>query len=160
MAWKTLNADDMLSALTQPERDLFGQGDSASNSADRLDAILNWVVSKVRGKVAACAQNRDNEGPSGTIPEELYGDAIAIARFQLLTSFPAGKVFLDEGRMRAYTDAIKNLDDAAACTIAIESSVPGNLYTGDASAFGSRDDALCDPVLSRNRNVINFGFWK
>lgn len=160
MAWKTLNADDMLSALTQPERDLFGQGDSASTSADRLDAILEWVVSQVRGKVAACAQNRDNVGLAGTIPEELYGDAIAIARFQLLTAFPAGKVFLDDGRMRAYTDALQHLDDAAACTIAIEGSVPGDTYAGDSSAFGSRDDALCDPRMRGNRNVIDFGFWK
>jgi hypothetical protein len=158
MAWLPLAADDLLSAVTQPERDLFGSGDSASSSPDRLEQIVTWVVDQVRGKVAACAENRDVMGANGTIPAELYGDAIAICRFQLLTSFPAGRSFLDEGRMRAYSDALKHLDDAAACTIAIEPPVPGDVYTPDSSAFGSRDDALCDPTLQRNRNVIDFGF--
>ena len=161
MAWLTLNGGDLLSILTQQERDLFGQGDSASNSPDRLVAILKWVTAQIRGKVAACAANRDLMGPVNTVPEELYGDGIVIARFQLLTSLPTpGRAFQDESRLRAYSDALKHLDDAAACTIAIEPPLPGDLYEADSSAFGSRDDALADPVLSRNRNVIDFGFWK
>jgi hypothetical protein len=158
MAWSTLSADDMLNALTQPERDLFGTGDAGPGSSDRLDAIVLWVVDQVRGKVAACAKNKDAMGPNGQIPAELYGDAIAIARFQLLTSFPAGKMFLDDARMRAYTDALKHLDDAAACTLAVEPFGTVS-FASDASAFGTRDDYLCDPTKRPNRNVLDFGFW-
>jgi hypothetical protein len=158
MAWNSLNSDDLLSALTQPERDLFGTGDSGPGSGDRLDSIVLWVVDMVRGKVAACAKNRDAMGPNGTIPAELYGDAVAIARFQLLTSFPAGKMFLDDARMRAYTDALKHLDDAAACTLAVE-SFGAVTFPSAGSAFGTRDDYLEDPTKRLNRNVMDFGFW-
>ncbi len=158
MAWLPLAAADLLSAVTQPERDLFGSGDSASNSPDRLDQIILDVIAQVRGNVAGCAPNKNVMGADGTIPSELYGDAIAICRFQLLTSFPAGKSFLDEGRMQAYRDALKHLDDAAACKIGIEPA-GATAYAGDLSAFGSRDDALCNPTLRRNPNIIDFGFW-
>jgi hypothetical protein len=159
MAWTALSPVDLLSAITQPERDLFGAGDSAATSPDRLTAIVNWVVSQVRGKVAASEANKNVMGADGTIPAELYGDAIAICRFQLLTSFPAGRSFLDEGRMQAYRDALKHLDDAAACKIAIEPA-GAVAYALDQSAFGSRDDALRDPVLRRNPNIIDWGFWR
>jgi len=159
MAWQVLDPDDLLSVLTQPERDLFGQGDSASTSPDRLVAIVGWVIDQVRGKVAACAENRDVMGPSGTIPAELYGDAIVIARFQLLTSFPAGKAFLDEGRMRAYSDALKHLDDAAAGKLAIEPVATPDQFAPDAVGFGSRDDDIANPLNWCNRNDIDFGFW-
>jgi hypothetical protein len=156
--WNALNADDLLSAVTGPERKLFGTGDAAPGTGDRLDAQVGWVVDQVRGKVAACAKNRDAMGPNGTIPSELYGDAIAILRYQFLNSFPAGKMFLDEGRTRAYTDALKHLDDAAACTLAVEPF--GTVtFASDASAFGSRDDYLEDRTKRPNRNVLDFGFW-
>jgi hypothetical protein len=158
MAWSTLSAADMLNALTAPERDLFGSGDSASTSPDRLTAIISWVVDQVRGKVAALPENRGVMGASGTLPPELYGAAIAIARYTLLTSFPAGRMFLDDARTRAYTDALKQLDDAAEGKLIVE---PGTTttFTANASAFGSRDDYLSDPTKRKNRNVEDFGFW-
>ena len=158
MAWLPLLATDLLSAVTQPERDLFGSGDAASGSPDRLTQIVVHVIAQVRGKVAGCASNKNSMGADGTIPSELYGDAIAICRFQLLTSFPAGKSFLDEPRMQAYRDALKHLDDAAACTVGIEPS-GATAYAGEQSAFGSRDDAIANPAMWRNPNVIDFGFW-
>jgi hypothetical protein len=158
MAWNSLNADDLLSALTQPEKDLFGTGDSGPGSGDRLDAIVVWVVDQVRGKVAALPENRGAMGASGTLPPELYGAAIAIARYTLLTSFPAGRMFLDDARTRAYTDALKQLDDAAEGKLIVE---PGTstTFSTNASAFGTRDDYLDDRTKRPNRNVMDFGFW-
>jgi Protein of unknown function (DUF1320) len=156
--WSELNADDLLSALTQPERDLFGTGDSGPGSGDRLDAIVGWVVDQVRGKVAALPENRGVMGATGTLPPELYGAAIAIARYMLLTSFPAGRMFLDDARTRAYTDALKQLDDAAEGKLIVEPGTTAT-FTANASAFGSRDDYLCDPTKRPNRNVLDFGFW-
>jgi hypothetical protein len=158
MAWQTLNADDMTSALTQPERDLFESG-AASSGTDRLDQILIWVVALVRGKVAACAKNREYMGPDGTVPAELYGDAIEIARYKLLTSFPQGKLFIDDARVRGYSDAVKHLDDAAAGTLAVEVAT-GKTFALNLSGFGSRDDYLDNPAKPWNSNVVDFGFWQ
>jgi phage gp36-like protein len=156
--WSALNAYDINATLTAPEISLFNEGDSFSTASPRLDSIISWVVDSVRAKVAACAENRNVMGPVGTIPSELYGDAIAIARYQLLTSFPAGKNFLDEGRTRTYTDALKHLDDVAAGKLAIEPS-GGTTFAPDLSAFGSRDDDICNPANWCNRNVIDWGGW-
>jgi hypothetical protein len=158
MSWNSLNADDMLSALTQPERDVFGTRNSGPGSGDRLDAIVLWVVDQVRGKVAAFSENLGVMGAPGTIPPELYGAAIEIARWKLLTAFPQGRVFLDAARERSYTDALKQLDDAAEGKLIVE---PGTstTFSANASAFGTRDDYLEDRTKRPNRNVMDFGFF-
>lgn len=146
--WLQFDPDDMLSALSQPERDLFGEGSLEENQPDRLQRILDWVVSLVRGKIAAWPQNRTRMGEGDTIPEELYGDAVEIARYKFLTSFPQGKTFLDESRTALYKDAIKHLEDAAAGKLVIEP--PGStVFDPGLSNFGSMDNALG-----------NLGFWR
>jgi hypothetical protein len=156
--WQGLDPDDLKSALTQPELDLFNQSQSSIDSPDRVLRILDETVGMVRGKVAAFAENRVSMGEDDTIPEELYGAAINIARYQFLTSFPEGKLFLDDGRTQLYKDALKQLDDAAKGTLFVQLS--GSVqFVPDANRFGSRDDAVNDPTLFRNRNVIDFGFW-
>jgi hypothetical protein len=145
--WTQFDPDDMLNALSQPERDLFGEGSLEENQPDRLQRILDWVVSLVRGKVAAWPQNRARMGDGDTIPEELYGDAVEIARYKFLTSFPGGKAFLDESRTALYKDAVKHVDDAAAGKLVIEP--PASMsFDPNMSQFGSRDNCIGD-----------FGFW-
>jgi hypothetical protein len=156
--WQQLDPDDMLNVLTQPERDLFGSGSSATGMPDRLGQILSQVVSLVRGKVAAFAENRAGMGPDGTIPEELYSDAVEIARFKFLTAFPQGKLFLDDARIQLYKDAIKHLDDCAAGKLFIEFAA-ARVFVPDAMKFASRDDYLADPSKLPNINVVDFGFW-
>lgn len=155
--WRELDPDDLMNALTQPERDLFGTGSQAIGFPDRLEQILDWVVSRIRGKVAANLANSDNMGPELTIPEELYGAAIQIARFDFLTAFPQGRLFIDEPRERSYMDAIKQLDDAALGTLLVEPAGVVQFATNPA-AFGSRDDFLNDRSKPFNRNVIDFMF--
>ncbi len=156
--WMQLDPDDMLNALTQPERDLFGVGASATGMPDRLAQIISWVVSLVRGKVAAFAENRVGMGPDLTIPEELYGDAIEIVRYKFLTSFPQAKLFIDDARMQSYKDAIKHLDDAATGKLFIE-FVTARAFAPDQLRFASRDDFLSDRSKVPNINVPDYGFW-
>lgn len=156
--WKEIDPDDLKSALTKPELDLFNQGASATGDPDRLNRILDEVVGLVRGKVAAYAENRVGMGPDDTIPEELYGPAIEIARYKFLTAFPEGRLFLDEGRTQCYKDALKFLDDVSKGTLFIELSGTTQ-FVPDSNRYGSRDDALCNPSLSGNRNLINFDFF-
>jgi hypothetical protein len=152
--WVPLNSSDLTSALTAPELDLFNSGASSANSPSRLNAIVVWVVSLVRGKVAAWPENLNKMGPGaapavgltppviGTIPEELFGDAIEIARFKLLTSFPQGKMFLDEARLEGYRAANKHLDDAANGKLIIEpapsATESGTQFDPEVVAYGSR----------------------
>lgn len=156
--WQQLDPDDLLNQLTQPERDLFGTGSAAAGIPDRLPRILEWVVAQVRGRVAAFPENRKNMGADDTVPEELYGAAIEIARYQFLTSYPGGTLFIDAARMRCYTDALKQLDDVAKGLMFVELG-SNRTFVPDSVAFGSRDDYLCDPRFPRNRNVIDFGFY-
>jgi hypothetical protein len=169
--WMILSESDLTSALTAPELDLFSSGASSSSSPDRLAAIVVQVVSLVRGKVAAWPENLAKMGPGaspavgltpavlGTIPEELFGDAIEIARFKLLTSFPQGKMFLDDARMEGFRAANKHLDDAANGKLIIEPA-PSTTETGaqfDPSvvAWGDRGRREnCD----RGRGE-NWSFW-
>ena len=153
--WELFDPDDVLSTLSQPERDLFGTGASDPDFPDRLIEIANSVVSQVRGHVAAWPDNRSSMGPEETIPEELYLATINIVRYQFLTSLPQGRLFIDEPRERAYSDALKLLNDAATGTLAV--SVPGTIgFTSDLSRFGTRDDYLRSGRY--NPNVVDYSF--
>jgi hypothetical protein len=162
--WQEIDPDDLKSSLTQPELDLFEQGSSATGSPDRLPRILDEVVSMIRGRVAAFAENRVGMGKDDEIPEELYGAAMEIARYRFLSSFPQGKLFNDETRTQLYKDALKQLDAAAKGLLFVE--LAGNVqFVPDANRFGSRDDALQNPALFQspfgrcNPDLIDFGFW-
>lgn len=154
--WELFDPDDMLNALTQPERDLFGTGASDPDFPDRLAQILSHVVSRVRGKVAANLGNSDAMGPEETIPEELYGAAVQIARFDFLTAFPQGKLFIDEARVRGYQDALKQLDDVSVGKLLV-TPFGSTTFTANLSRFGSRDDYLNSG--KQNLNVTDFGFF-
>jgi hypothetical protein len=136
--WTQLDPDDILNALTQPERDLFGDGSADPNSPDRLQRIIDWVVSLVRGKVAAWPENRSLMGDGDTIPEELYGDAIEIVRFKFLSAFPGGTAFLDQPRTMLYKEAMTNLDDVALGKLMIEPAA-ATAFLPNAISFGSMD---------------------
>jgi hypothetical protein len=132
--------------------------------ADRLASIVTWVISLVRGKIAAWPENLNKMGPSGTIAEEVYGDAVEIARFKLLTSFPGGKMFIDDARLEGFRVANKHLDDAANGKLVIEPA-PSTTETGaqfDTSkiAYGSVTSDRCNPTLRSDPTVPDrFDFW-
>jgi hypothetical protein len=114
MSWMLLAAEDLQNALTQVELDVFSQSVLEPDQDDRVKSLVVWVTALVRGKVAAYPVNRNRMDQNGdTIPEELYGAAIEICRYKLLTSFPQGGVFLDASRTASYRDALKQLDDCA-----------------------------------------------
>lgn len=165
MAWVSLNEQDLRNQLSQPEMDAFNTLAPEPGQADRLTAIVQWVASLVRGRVAAYPQNRNLLDPVAVnIPPELYGAAIEIARYKLLSSFPQGRTFIDEARIAAYKDANKQLDDVAKGLIAIEQP-PTAQFDLSPSAFNSQDyQANPDTsgvVASPNkyRQGLSFGFW-
>jgi hypothetical protein len=155
MAWLVLAESDISNVLAKPEMDLFNAALGPPGVTDRLATILVQVTSLVRGKVAAWPENLNKMGPGaspavgstpavlGTIPEELWSDAIEIARYKVLTSIPsAANSFITEARMEGYRSANKHLDDAANGKLVIE-PVPSSTETGAAFdtakiAYGSK----------------------
>jgi hypothetical protein len=139
MAWMPLTGLDVKNELAQPELDVFNSSLLEPAQTDRLTSIASWVASMVRGRVAAFPQNRNLLDPvPANIPPELYGAAIEVARFKLLTSFPQGKAFLDDARIATYKDACKQLDDVAKGLIAIEQP-PTAQFDLSPSAWNSQD---------------------
>ncbi len=165
MAWVSLNEDDVRNELSQPEKDAFNTFALESGQADRITSICQWVTSLVRGRVGAYAQNRNLlDLVSANIPPELYGAAIEIARYKLLTSFPAGRVFIDEARIASFKDANKQLDDVAKGLIAVEQP-PTAQFDLSPSAFNSQDyqanPTTSGRVVSPNKykQDLDFSFW-
>src|ERR1700740_2175469 len=108
MAWLPLLTDDVLNSLSATEQN---QMTDPSSAAD-LEQIVSSVVSFVRGKVNSWQPNQAYAGPVGTIPEETYGSAIAIARYKFLTHLP-GTQLITRWREAENTEAYALLSDVA-----------------------------------------------
>lgn len=85
--WVELTEDDILSALTQRERDDFAKTSPGTNVSDRLIPILDDLVAEVRGYITTWSPNTISAS-FGKIPASFKAKAIAIARWRLLTSIP------------------------------------------------------------------------
>jgi hypothetical protein len=108
MAWVALSVTDIQNSLTEQEQ----SGISTPAAEADLTTIVQSVTGLVRGKVNSDKRNQGHLGPSGTIPDELYAAAIAIARFKYLTHLP-GTQLITPDRRQDKVDAEKLLDDAA-----------------------------------------------
>jgi hypothetical protein len=118
MPWVTLTSDDMLRALTGPERTAVQTAALGAGQADPLPGIIADVVAEARGYIAA---NKANVlGEDGTVPEKLRGALIARARFEAFTRLPVGRSLLTEDRVKANEAAVTLLRDVAAGRFAIE----------------------------------------
>lgn len=85
--WVTLTDDDILSGMTKRERDDFAGTSVSVGVPDRLVPILENMVAEIQGMIASRA---DNPKPpaSDVIPAEFKRHAIAIVRWDVLTSIP------------------------------------------------------------------------
>ena len=108
MAWLPLITDDVLNSLSATEQNQMTDPSSAADLAQ----IVSSVVSFVRGKVNSWQPNQAYAGPAGTIPEETYGSAIAIARYKFLTHLP-GTQLITKWREAENTQALSELDQIA-----------------------------------------------
>ena len=95
MAWIALSTNDILNSLTEAEQTQVAAAQSAESD---LTVIVQSVTGLVRGKVNSAKRNQGHLGPSGTIPDELYAAAIAIARFKFLTHLPGTQLITDDRR--------------------------------------------------------------
>ena len=104
----------------------------------KLDGIIEQIVGMVRGKVASC-RKVTTLGDARTIPDELLWAAATIAKHSLIAVVPGLDDEQDKLRMKEYSSALGQLDDAASCDIAI--APPGGATEPEArpSACGGAD---------------------
>ncbi|AHF94603.1 hypothetical protein OPIT5_29290 [Opitutaceae bacterium TAV5] len=117
MSWRTITEDDLRTVLTGTEIDSVRTVALEDGAGDPVPGTLANVVQTVRGYIAGCSRN--TLGPAGTLPEQLVGDAMVIARHRLLTRFPEVGL-LSDGRVNEYNQAMTAMRDVAACRISVE----------------------------------------
>jgi phage gp36-like protein len=85
--WVTLTEDDVLSGMTQRERDDFAKTSVGAPVADRISPILTDLVAEIQGMIASRA---DNPVPPSedVIPSEFRARAVSLARWRVLISIP------------------------------------------------------------------------
>lgn len=115
MEWKPLTEDDALSAMTKKERDDFATTsvDNASVS-DRLQPILDDLVAEIRGYISTWSPNTLSADAT-LIPPGFKSNALAIARWRLLTTIPGYSP--GSSREKDYDNAVSFFKQVAAGTI-------------------------------------------
>lgn len=116
--WITITEADVLTVLAGPELSGYRAAAKAVGQDDPVAPTIAQVTQLVRGYVAACASNR--LGEIGTIPQELLPAALDILAVRIPQR--VGKKPADV-RKDAQDDAIKLLEQTAACKFVIESPV-------------------------------------
>jgi len=111
--WNLIETDDVLTEFTPAEQAAL---QNIQGAATGLAAILAKVVSRMRSQIKAGGNQLDMTGP--TIPDSLQEEAVAIARWRWLNSFPALVAFKTRERQDAYGAAQKTM-------AAISSDQPG-----------------------------------
>lgn len=116
MSWITITEADIVTKLSGPELAAMKTAALQPAQVNPLPEVIEQVIKKIRGYVAACARNTLGDGD--TIPDELLGAAISIIRFDLATRLPVPGL-LTEDRRTANSQAIAQLKDVARCEFLI-----------------------------------------
>lgn len=120
MAWITFTASTVAQRVLGPEMSALKTAarGAGQDGDDLLNDQVSRVIQEIRGRVAACDKN--TLGVAGTIPDELEDAAVAIVIFRFCTRLAAAaERLITERREMAYNDALKLLNDVAACRLAI-----------------------------------------
>ena len=86
-SWATLTDEDVLSGMTQKERDDFAKTSVGTTVVDRILPILVNLVAEIQGMIGSRA---DNPLPPSedVIPSEFKARAVSIARWRVLITIP------------------------------------------------------------------------
>ena len=108
MSWTTITSDDVLSEFTPIETAAL---QNIQGVTDNLDVIVTRVLKKIRSMIKGGGNQLDQTG--NTIPDGLVEEAIAMARWKWITSFPALKFLASDARKTANDDAMERLQNIA-----------------------------------------------
>jgi Protein of unknown function (DUF1320) len=147
MSWIILTETDIATGITGPELNAVKTAALKSGQTDPVPDTISQVVLEVRGRVAACSQNKLGSGT--TIPDELKASAIDIMVYRLCKRLP-GAVVLTPQRDKANDTALALLRDVARCEFRIEqpASVTSQVIAGPAvqQVSGSARSATRDTM--------------
>jgi phage gp36-like protein len=146
MAWVVPSIDDLLARLSQPELAALQTAATQPGQVDRIQSNIKWAIALVRGRTGACARFRGYIGSAGTIPDELYGAFIDIARFRVLNSLPVQNL-VTEARRKDYDSALADLEAVARGEIEIaQGSDPSGQPPLTIGAHGGEKQFPINPV--------------
>ncbi|HEV2329244.1 MAG TPA: hypothetical protein VGY56_10690 [Verrucomicrobiae bacterium] len=121
MPWNTLATTDVTDQMTQGEVSAL---ENIQGASTQLQAILTRVTNQAISQILA---GGNPIGPTGTIPDSVAQDIIAITRWRWLSSFPALRAFKTEDREKENDSAQKHLSSIAAGKERTE--IPANAQT-------------------------------
>jgi hypothetical protein len=110
MSWLVLNEGDLKTRLSSTEMDALRQIGVNAGDGDPIASILAIVSNQVRRYVVANPANR--LGAAGTIPEQLYSEALDLAVLDVMKR--CGGQMIDPGGIRkdsaiAALDSLRNI---------------------------------------------------
>lgn len=128
MTWTAPTTAELAERLTGPELNALSTAAKKDAQGDPTPGILARAIDECRGYLAA--RPGGSMGPAGTLPVQLHGAALDIARFRLCTRLAVGQLgatLLPPARELEYNDAKALLRDAQAGRFTVEE--PAELTT-------------------------------
>lgn len=142
-AWTTVTEDDVLDAMNDAEANAFRTSLLADDQDDPLPGLIAKAVSRIRGSVRSCKDNKMDSDPA-KIPQSLVDAATVMIRFSLYGRYP---IDMPESLVKEWAENNRFLRDVQNCHFAIEG--PGN-ETG--AAAPSPGPSLSTPNLKFDRD--------
>jgi phage gp36-like protein len=119
MSWITLTETDLKGLLAGAEYTAIQSAALATAQADPVPQAVIDAIELTRSKVAGCLNNYLGDEASGeVIPKECRNACLNLARYYACSRVPAG--LINPERRKEYEDALKYLDQVAACSVRIE----------------------------------------
>ena len=132
MPWITITTDDLKSALNAEELEIYSTHAADATDVDRADDIVLSIISQVRGDIATCSRNKLSIDPS-LIPDAYVTNALAIARYRLLSTLPYCTI--SDSRTREYDTAVRFFDSVAKATRRPEPPSPDQIRDNTAPTY-------------------------
>jgi phage gp36-like protein len=124
MSWTAPTVNDLKTRLAGPELTALSNAAKATGQADPTQEILTRAIDECRGYLAARPDS--DMGPAGTLPLQVHGACLDLARYRLCTRLPVASLLTD-ARYNEYKDALTLLHDVQAGRCIVEA--PDTLTT-------------------------------
>jgi Protein of unknown function (DUF1320) len=133
MPWNILTSDQVLTpgrGLSPNEIAFIQSNLGGANAASQV--LANLLADEIASAQGGIIAGGSQQGPVGTIPDQLRPDIITIVIWRLLNSYPALKALQTDFRKAAYQDAREKMDNVANGKIKIELPSAGTAQTNPA----------------------------
>jgi len=117
--WITVTEESVRDEFTPQEQAALT---AIQGAAERLPGIVERAVAAARGAIRAGGYAL---GEEGTLPDELLGDVIALARWRWLLSFPQMQRLQTAERQAAHDRAQARLEAVARQRLGVQPPAPG-----------------------------------